>query len=182
MKKLLLALLLIPGLVSAGEAELSWTPPTQNTDGTALTDLDGYRLYYGLTSGDYPEMIDIGDPTVTTYVVQGLTGGETYYFAATAYNTNNIESDYSNEATKVIEYSIPEPPTGLTVAESNLTAYTIVQSRDNIALLPIGSVEPGTSCDGSQSVKGHYVVPRDSVTFAGSVRPEVVVAQCASLT
>ncbi len=43
---------------SPGTATLSWTPPTQNTDGSPLTDLAGYRVYWGTSSGNYPELRD----------------------------------------------------------------------------------------------------------------------------
>jgi len=39
---------------------------------------------------------------VTSYQVINLTGGQTYFFAVTAYNTSGIESGFSNEATKSI--------------------------------------------------------------------------------
>ena len=76
---------------------LSWTPPTQNTDGSPLEDLAGYNIYFGRKEGEYPERIVISDPTVSAYVVGGLTSG-TYYFVSTAYNSQGIESDFSNVA------------------------------------------------------------------------------------
>jgi len=88
--------------VTLGSATLSWTPPTQNTDGTALTNLAGYRIYWGTTSGSYPNSVMIDQPGVTTYVVENLVPG-TYEFVSTAINADGVESDYSNPATKTVQ-------------------------------------------------------------------------------
>ena len=79
---------------------LSWTPPTRNTDGSALINLAGYNIYYGLSKGDYPNKISIDNPGIATFVVENLTPN-TYYFVATSVNSNGIESDYSNVVAKV---------------------------------------------------------------------------------
>ena len=87
--------------ISLGSATLSWTAPTQNEDGTDLTDLAGYKLYWGTTPGTYPNSVTIDNPTVTTYIVENLAPG-TYEFVATSFNTSGVESRYSGAATKVI--------------------------------------------------------------------------------
>jgi hypothetical protein len=79
---------------------LAWNAPTTNTDGNPLTDLVGYKLHYGTSSGNYTRVIDVGN--VETYKIEGLQSG-TYYFAVTAYNTSGNESDYSNEVSKTIK-------------------------------------------------------------------------------
>jgi len=88
--------------IAMGSVTLSWSPPTENTDGTALTDLAGYRIYWGTTSGSYPNSVSIENPGVTTYVVENLVPG-TYEFVATSYNTSGVESDYSAPATKTVQ-------------------------------------------------------------------------------
>ena len=87
--------------ISFGSATLSWTAPTQNEDGTPLTDLAGYKLYWGTTSGSYPNTLTIDNPSVTTYLVENLSSG-TYEFVATSYNASGVESQYSGTATKVV--------------------------------------------------------------------------------
>lgn len=84
-----------------GSATLSWTAPTQNTDGTALTDLAAYKFYYGTSSGDYSDMVRVDNPGITTYVIDNLAPA-TYYFVATATNDAGIESRFSNEVTKAV--------------------------------------------------------------------------------
>ncbi|WP_405233557.1 putative Ig domain-containing protein [Lentisalinibacter salinarum] len=88
--------------IAMGSVTLSWSPPTENTDGTALTDLAGYRIYWGTTSGSYPNSVTIDNPGVTTYVVENLVP-DTYEFVATSYNTSGVESDYSAPATKTVQ-------------------------------------------------------------------------------
>jgi hypothetical protein len=78
-----------------GTIILDWDAPTTNADGTALTDLVGYKIYYGTASRVYNHSIDVGN--VTTYTLSGLTKGQTYYAAATAYDTSANESGYSDE-------------------------------------------------------------------------------------
>jgi Putative Ig domain len=84
-----------------GSATLTWTPPTQNTDGTPLTDLSGYRIYWGTSSGNYPNSVTINNPGLTSYVVENLAPG-TYEFVSTALNASGVESGYSNTASKTI--------------------------------------------------------------------------------
>lgn len=78
---------------------LSWMPPTENTDGSAITDLVGYKVYYGLTEGDYPNVIYVDNPGIASYVVESLTPN-LYYFAVTAVNSRSGESGFSNTASK----------------------------------------------------------------------------------
>lgn len=86
---------------TTGSAELSWTPPTTRADGSALTNLAGYRVYYGTTRGSYTKRLDLPSPGVTSMLVEGLVAG-TYYFVTTAYDANGVESGYSAEASKTI--------------------------------------------------------------------------------
>ena len=86
---------------SLGSATLSWSAPTQNTDGTPLANLAAYKIYWGTQPGIYPNQVRIDNPGTTTYVVENLTPN-TYRFVATAVNGNGVESVFSNVATKVV--------------------------------------------------------------------------------
>jgi hypothetical protein len=76
------------------EVTLEWDPNSE-------TDIAGYRIHYGTASGSYIHLKDAGKQTACT--VTELVPGTTYYFAATAYNTSGLESDYSNE----VLYTVP---------------------------------------------------------------------------
>lgn len=86
---------------STGSATLSWTPPTQNTDGTSLTNLAGYRVVYGRSSSSLDQTIQIASAGLSTYTVTGLTSG-TWYFAVKAYTSAGAESNVSNVGSKTI--------------------------------------------------------------------------------
>ena len=75
---------------------LAWTPPTENEDGSALTDLSGYKIHYGDSPKSYSETIAVNNPGLTTFVIESLPIG-THYIAMTALNAAGAESDYSDE-------------------------------------------------------------------------------------
>ena len=87
---------------TTGSATLSWTPPTQNTDGSALTNLAGYRINYGTSSANLSQTVQIANVGIATYTVSGLASG-TWYFAVKAYTTGGTESDLSNVGSKTIQ-------------------------------------------------------------------------------
>ena len=89
-------------LVALGSVEISWTAPTMNTDGSALTDLTAYKIYYGTTQGNYDEEIGIDNLGLTTYIVENLSP-DTYYFVATAINSSGVESDHSGVFVEVVD-------------------------------------------------------------------------------
>jgi hypothetical protein len=76
---------------------LSWLPPTENADGTPLTDLAGYKIRYGQEPRSYETVINVSSAGLTTYVVEGLVPS-TYHFTISAYRATGAESDFSNEA------------------------------------------------------------------------------------
>jgi hypothetical protein len=84
-----------------GTATLNWTPVTQNTNGTELTDLAGYRVYYGTSPEDLSAVVVLDDPTQTSYLVGSLAAG-TWYFAVAAYTTTGTVGELSNIAAKTV--------------------------------------------------------------------------------
>jgi len=84
-----------------GTALLSWTPPTLNTDGSVLTDLAGYKIRYGISSGSYSETIITNNPGLSSYLVEDL-ASSTWYFMMTSFNSSGVESENSIEINKTI--------------------------------------------------------------------------------
>lgn len=82
-------------------ADVSWTAPTKNTNGSALTDLAGYRIYYGTNPSALSQSINVQNAGATDYVIQGLTQG-TWYFAVTAYTNTGVQSNFSSVVSKTI--------------------------------------------------------------------------------
>jgi hypothetical protein len=85
----------------AAQATLAWDPNTES-------DLAGYKIHYGTVSGNYTAHLDVHN--VTTYTVTGLTDGQTYYFAASAYNASGKESGYSNQVVYSPASPLNRPP------------------------------------------------------------------------
>ncbi len=142
---LLVAALIVisPGMTSSaysGDAYLTWDPPTTNADGTPLTDLSGYKVYYGTASGNYGTVINVGN--VTSYTVASLTSNVTYYFATTAYDTSSNESGFSNEVSKTIEaVSDTTAPTG-TISINSGASY----STSTSVTLTLSCSDSGSGC------------------------------------
>ncbi len=86
---------------ATGSATLSWTAPTENTDGTPIVGLAGYHIYYGTTENAWTTTITVASATETSYVVSGLAPG-TYYFAVVAFNSAGVDSPQSNVLSKTI--------------------------------------------------------------------------------
>jgi hypothetical protein len=86
---------------ATGSATVTWTAPTTNTDGTALTNLSGYRIVYGRAADDLDQSSMVSNPGLTSFPVSNLTQG-TWYFAVVAVNSAGAESDKSNVTSKTI--------------------------------------------------------------------------------
>jgi hypothetical protein len=86
---------------ASGSATLSWTPPTQNSDGTSLGNLAGYRVIYGRTSTNLDQTVNVDNPSINRFVVENLSSG-TWYFAVIAVNATGVTSQLSNTASKTV--------------------------------------------------------------------------------
>jgi hypothetical protein len=86
---------------SASRVLLSWNAPTSRTDGTFLpvTELQGYRIYYGSSEDSLSVLVDLNDDSITEYTVDTLPSGS-YYFAISAYDSDGVESGLSNIISK----------------------------------------------------------------------------------
>jgi hypothetical protein len=113
---LLLCAFFTQSVAHAGEVNLAWDPNTE-------PDVAGYRVYYGLGSRNYDHVMEVGN--CTSCVVTGLEHGRTYYFAATAVNTANIESDFSNEVSAALSTS-NQPPLANAGPDRNVNEGVIV--------------------------------------------------------
>jgi hypothetical protein len=93
------------GIASTGSgntsATLSWEAPTTNTNGTALTNLAGYRIYYGSSATELSQKVQLNGVGVQTYVFDNLQAG-TWYFAVMAVTSAGVESALSNKVSATI--------------------------------------------------------------------------------
>lgn len=86
---------------ATGTAELNWAAPTQNEDGSALTNLAGYKVRYGTSPTSLTRILDIGSPAITTAVIEGLASG-TWYFTVASYTNVGVESAQTRAVSKTI--------------------------------------------------------------------------------
>ena len=84
-----------------GVATLDWMPPTANSDGSALTNLAGYTVYYGTSPNDLSKSVKVANPGLATYSVTGLSSG-TWYFAVTSYSSDGVESGRTSTVSTTI--------------------------------------------------------------------------------
>lgn len=126
--KALLLIVLFPLVASAGSARVSWKPPVQKTDGTTLTDLAGFHVYYGKVAGNLSGTLTVANPAATTTVVDGLTAGQ-WYFAVDAFVASGQTSENSAIASATV-----------TDAEPTCSAQPATESRSQACVAPtVGS-------------------------------------------
>ncbi len=107
--------------IGTNQAYLMWTIPTTNTDGTPVTNLAGFDIYYGANPSSMTNIINVPNPSQAGYMVSNLANG-TWYFVVTAYTTTGTQNVPSNVVEKAIpgpiktiSTVIPSPPTNLTL-------------------------------------------------------------------
>jgi hypothetical protein len=87
---------------TAGTATLSWSRPTQNTNGSPLTNLAGYVVLYGTSATSLNNKISVASASATDAELANLSPGN-WYFEVAAINTANVESQFSAIVSKTIE-------------------------------------------------------------------------------
>jgi len=90
-------------MISAASLSVSWNPNSES-------DLAGYKVYYGTQQGTYGAGVDVGN--TTSYQINNVATGTTYYVALTAYDTSNNESAKSEEVSVYVPVPDTTPPTG----------------------------------------------------------------------
>ena len=86
---------------NSGAIRLSWEAPTENTDGTPVSDLAGFYIYYGTDAENLTSKITVNSASATSYVVKGLESGA-YYFTVVAVNAAGLSSGKSNLANDTV--------------------------------------------------------------------------------
>ena len=165
---------------SAGVLDASWTAPTTNTDGSPLTDLASYRVYYvaapaspclGSTFGLVASPTPNPPPgQIVSARLTGLTTGTPYNVAVTAVDTSGSESACSNvppSALAALELSVA--PTGaMNFGNVNLGSFSdqifTVQNMRTVTV------------SGTASVSAPFtIVSGSAFTLAGSGTTQVTV-------
>jgi len=94
----------VSGTATTGSLALSWKAPVARADGTplSLADIDGYRIHYGKSSGNYTGHFTLADGTAQNVTLTGLPVG-TCYLVMTTYDVDGRESGYSSEVSKIVQ-------------------------------------------------------------------------------
>jgi hypothetical protein len=167
-------------------ATLTWAAPTQNTDGSALTNLAGFRVYHASSSagvaGGTP--VQLSSPGTLTYQFTGLSVGP-HFFAVTAYNSQNVESALSGignktvtaaqSATQVIKFTVPKAP----LLSAGGVVFNVKPSFRGFKVAGVsGVIAPGIACNDDFRIKGTdlYRVERRDVKFSRKPTAVVVTA------
>jgi hypothetical protein len=79
---------------TTGSATVNWVPPTQNTNGSALTNLAGIILYYGTAPASLTQSVKLASASQISYTIANLTAG-TWYFGGVAYTNTGVKSAMS---------------------------------------------------------------------------------------
>ena len=91
-----------PSKGKEGVATVSWVAPASNSDGSQITDLAGYTIYYGTSPNKLDQRIQVTGPEETTYTVKELRSGTTYYFNVVAVTAAGTKSGPSPTVAKAI--------------------------------------------------------------------------------
>lgn len=181
---------------STGSATVNWTRPTTNTDGSALTNLSGYRILFGLNANDLTQSMSVNNPSATSATIPAL-GAGTWYFAVRAVNSSGSESDNSNlvqktitgvNSSRTINITINPttppptnpPPTGQLLVVSTPAYDVVMQNGVRTLGRVIGTIQIGRSCNSSFRIgtTNYYGVKSGQVVLTRTPRSNEAVAEC----
>jgi len=143
----------------AASVNVAWNP-------NAESDIAGYKLSYGSSSGNYSSTLPTGKTTSAT--VSGLTDGQLYYFVLRAVNTAGVESASSTE----ISYRVPLP--------ANTPPVAIAKSVTTLEDQSVSIVLTGSDVDGDP-LSYQIVSGPAKGTLSGSV-PNVTYVPAANVS
>jgi serine protease len=138
-----------------GSARVSWVAPTSNTDGSALTNLAGFRVYYGTSSTSFSKYASVSDITSRATTIGSLAPG-TWYFMVRVLNTNQVESANSNVASKAVAGATAAKTVGITITGTPTPLPTTISEVEpnNYLGQAQGIGTAGTTVNGTLSASG----------------------------
>jgi hypothetical protein len=165
---ILSAILLVTTVATGGILDATWTAPTKNIDGSPLTDLASYRLFYGTSSSPCPgsTSVQVAAPT-SSFRLTGLITGTRYHAAIVAIDASGNQSPCSNTASAIARADFSVSPTG-TVSFGNVSLGTFAERTYTV------SNTDGGTLSGSVSVSAPFSVASGSpFTLTGSATQAV---------
>ena len=180
--------LCLAGLARAATVTVNWTPPTTNTDGSAIAgtgagSLTNYRIEYGTCNGTAfgvkaGEITRAAPASTATLNLQPGTSCVRVFAA----NTYGSESVASNVATKVVDPPTPNPPQLTTIAAQ---VYDVLPNERTFAFdrgRLVGTTRLGMACDEERTTGADfYALERPSkAIIVKTPRSAALVARCGS--
>ena len=170
-----------------GSANVTWTPPTTNTDGSALTNLARFKVYYGTSSTSLTRSATVDDVTKRSATISSLSPG-TWYFAVRAINTAGSESSNSNVASKSVAGASAAKTVGITISAptggyvtTSVNVWDVRKRPDGVwsRIGVVGKIALGRPCSTSFKVgANHYLVSRSYVTLTKTPASTNLVTYC----
>ena len=168
---LLCGILLVTEPGTAGILDATWTAPTTKTDGSPLTDLASYWLYYGTSSSPCPgsSSIQVASPTSSpgpnqtiSVRLTGLTTGTLYNVAVSAVDATGQQSSCSSIASAVARAEFAVSPAG-TVSLGSVNLGSFAEKTFTVSNTSGGTVS------GSASVAAPFSIVSGSLFTLGGV-------------
>ena len=169
----LMLLHLTSGHLHAAQTTLAWDPPV-NTDGTPFTAYTGYKLYAGTASRSYNQTIDVGN--VTSYTLNTLSDGSTYYFTVADHDGSGNASGYSNEVSK----TFPSIYSLTATAGAGGTITTVGPGTVSTATNGMSTITSVTVTQGA--TQSFFITPNSGYTIASVTVDGAAVGAVSSYT
>ena len=170
-----------------GSAVVSWVAPTANTNGTPLTNLAGFAVYYGTSSTSLTQSITVNNMAARSATITPLAPG-TWYFKVRAINASQVQSNDSNIASKAVVGATAARTVGITITPGVQTrktiatlVYDIVRDSSGRWVLGrvVGTVPIGRPCRTYFLSGDYYGVQTGYVTVTVTPRNTTLIARCA---
>lgn len=139
---------------SSGSANVTWTAPTTNTNGSTITNLAKFKVLYGTSSSSLSNSATVDDVTRRSATISSLTPG-TWYFAVRAVNTSGTESANSNVTTKAVTGASAARSVAITITPTTpppSSGSSEVEPNNSISQAQVAS--SGTTVNGTLSGTG----------------------------
>lgn len=150
-------------LVEQGKVILNWSAVTTNSDGSAIADLAGYKVFRKKNAGDV--LVEVGQVAadVVTFTDSAVKDGASYIYAVAAFD-NEAEANEGLKSDELAVKTVPSIPTGL-----------VSSAFDGLIVLDWSSVKDVGDAEVNENLAG-YSVYRSEVSGTGYVSIGTVAA------
>jgi hypothetical protein len=174
---------------SSGSANVTWVAPTQNLDGSALTNLAGFKVFYGTNSSSLTSSTTVDDMTRRSATISSLSPG-TWYFAVRAFTSAGKESANSNVASKsvvaanaaktvAITINATTPPPSSTYVTTGGNVWDVKQTNGVWARNQIiGTIAANRPCNPEFVIGSYILVSWSHTTLTKQPISSRLVAYC----